>query len=144
MQSIAVLAGKVRNVEKQRQAMQEYRSRIAAEKKAEKEAAQKEEAKRRKQQEANRRKREKARILQAAEQGDALARMILAARESGNRSPEYWEAYKDYDIEYAAKFGKKSTTTVNGISVHNPEFGLAVSISIEETGSIYVEIGRRS
>lgn len=128
-------------LEKQRQKMQEYRDKEAADKKAEQEAENKRKAANIKRQTTRRRNDERAKLLQAAEMGDAHARMTLAAEESGNTSAEYWEAFKAYDLEYAAEWGKESTTTVNGISVHNPDFGLAVSISIEELGRIETHAG---
>lgn len=128
-------------LEKQRQAMQEYRNKIAAEKKADQEAKAKQEAKQKKQRENKQHKKEQKRLLTAAEKGDPLSRLLLAAQESGNKSPEYWEAYKEYDISCAEKIGNKSTTTVNGISVYNPDFGLSVSISIEELGCVEIAKG---
>ena len=128
-------------LDKQREKMRLYRERVTAEEKAEQEAAEKRKEINRKRQETRRKNLERDKLLQAAEQGDAFARMALAMEESGNTSPEYWEAFKDYDLQYAASWNKESTTTVNGISIHAPQFGLAISMSIEELGHIETHTG---
>lgn len=130
-------------LEKQRQKMQDYRNQVTAAERAEREAALKREEAKAKRAETRRRNKERNKLLQDAEQGNAIARMRLAILKSGNASAEYWEAYKDYVLQYAAEFGHESTAEVNGISVHSPEFGLAVSMSIEELGSVIVHNGTR-
>ena len=128
-------------LEKQRQKMQEYRDKAAADQKAEREAAAKKQAANVKRQITRLKNDKRSKLLQAAEQGDAFARMEIAAEESGNTKPEYWEAFKDYGLQWAADMDKESITTVNGISIHSPDFGLAVSISIEELGRIETKAG---
>ena len=127
--------------EKQRKKMQEYREKAAAEALEEREATARQEAADRKQKETQRRNQEREELIQKAEQGDAFSRMMLAAEKAGKTSLEYWDAYKDYEMQSAARLGKISTTSVNGISVHDPDFGLAVSISVVELGHIAIKAG---
>ncbi len=93
------------------------------------ESAKKAEQKRNRQ---NNRRRKAARntLLQAAQQGDALALLHIAATGGGNCTPEYWEAYKQYDLKQAANAGKISQTEVNGISVQSADFGRLVCETI--------------
>lgn len=100
-------------------------------KQAKAEAQEKEDAKRTSERQAE--------LEKKAAQGDALARMNLAEP----NSKEYWEAYKDYEIEYAESWGRESTRTVNDISVHNPCFGSKVVKSIEELGVIHTRLNAR-
>jgi len=60
------------------------------------------------------------------ERTDALGRLMRLKRTGGNITPEYWEAFKEYDLETAAESRKISSTEVNGISVHADDFGRLV------------------
>jgi hypothetical protein len=97
-------------------------------KQAKAEAREKEDAKRTSEQQAE--------LEKKAAQGDALARMRIAKP----NSKEYWEAYKDYEIEYAESWGRESTRTVNDISVHEPNFGRKVVEAIKELGIIRTKL----
>ena len=77
-------------------------------------------------------KERQAELRKKAAAGDPFARMNLAEP----NSKEYWEAYKQYEIEYAASWGRESTRTVNDISVHDPCFGRKVVEAIKELGII--------
>ena len=74
----------------------------------------------------------KAVLEKGLKEGDPFARMRIAEP----NSKEYWEAYKQYEIEYAASWGRESTRTVNDISVHDPCFGRKVVEAIKELGII--------
>lgn len=93
-------------------------------KQAKVEAQEKEDAKRTSERQAE--------LSKKAAAGDPFARMNLAEP----NSKEYWEAYKQYEIEYAASWGRESTRTVNDISVHDPCFGHKVVEAIKELGII--------
>ena len=71
-------------------------------------------------------------LKERVEAGDPLARMNVAKM----NSIEYWEAYKQYEIEYATSWERDSTRTVNDISVHDPCFGRKVVEAIKELGII--------
>lgn len=116
--------------EKRRIQAQERRNAIKAAAEADRaESAKKAEQKRNRQ---NNRRRKAARntLLQAAQQGDALARLMLATATGGNKTPEYWNAFAAYDLQRAADFGKESRTEVNGIPVQAEDFGRLVCESI--------------
>lgn len=63
---------------------------------------------------------------------------MLESGKNGNRSPEYWEAYKAYSLAWAKQFGKIDMSTVNGIPIISENFGQLVSDSIAESGRILV------
>lgn len=118
--------------EKQRQIMKVYRGKVTEE---ERQAAIKvrEQQTLERQKEAERQSKERqAELRKKAAAGDVFARMNLAELSS----EEYWEAYKQYEIEYAANWGRESTRTVNDISVHDPCFGRKVVEAIKELGII--------
>lgn len=71
-------------------------------------------------------------LKKRVEAGDPLARMDVAE----TNGIEYWEAYKQYTIEYAESWGRTSTSTINDISVHEPDFAEKVVQSIHELGRI--------
>ena len=72
-------------------------------------------------------------LKKRVEAGDPQARMRVAKM----NSIEYWEAYKDYEIEYAESWKNgKSTSTINDISVYEPDFAEKVVQSIHESGRI--------
>lgn len=68
--------------------------------------------------------------------GDPLARMQVA----NPFSVEYWEAYKDYEIENSLKYDAKPIRYVNGISVHDDDFTEKVMLMIEQQGIIYSDL----
>ena len=71
-------------------------------------------------------------IERAAAAGDPFARMALYSR----KSAEFWRAYRDYELQYAAQAGRISTTEVNGIPVVDSDFADAVVRSIQESCQI--------
>jgi hypothetical protein len=125
--------------EKQRENMKLYRKQLAEEK----EALRVEKRKQReagKEEAAPRPKLDKKTAyllaqLNALEKGGSVSDLFAIAAEYGNTSPEYWEAYKKMVLGWAEAFGKRSEAEVNGISVYREDFGLAVSMSIEELGT---------
>ena len=100
---------------------------------AKKEAREKEERER----EAER-ERELFELKTKANEGDPKARMTLAKP----FSVEYWEAYKDYEIENSLKYDNKPIRYVNGISVYDDNFTEKVMFTIEEEGRILSELVR--
>lgn len=128
-------------LDRQREKMQLYRENMTIEEKASREVAEKREAENRKRREARNRKKRQAELEKAAEQGEPMARLEKAVRVGGNRTVEYWRAWRDLEIEYAAGLGAKSTSTVNLISVYDPDFALKVIITQEELGSTHVYTG---
>lgn len=125
-------------LEKQRKKMQNYRDKITEQERIAQEEEAKKAARNRKRQQTRRLNKLKALLIRDAEEGNPAAKMILLSQEKGNTSPEYWDAFKACELRYADSIHKKSATTVNGISIDNEEFGLAVSISIEELGRIEI------
>lgn len=79
--------------------------------------------------------RAKSAMAQRAASGDPVARM-LQAKVSGDWR-EYWTAFKEYEIQYAEKNGKKSTRSVNGISIHEPDFVELVLVATARDQKIY-------
>lgn len=53
---------------------------------------------------------------------------------------KYWEAYKDYAIEYAETCEKDSTRTVNDISVYDYDFAEKVIMSTKKLGRITTNV----
>ena len=84
-------------------------------------------------QEAKKRQ-EKSRIKlkERAEQGDNLALMHLAEP----NSYEYWEAYRDYELEVMEEYKKPRVMHVNDISVLDDNFSEKVVSSIKEQGRV--------
>lgn len=114
--------------EKKREAMRRHRARISAEE-AEKRAVEEKERREAHQRKMDQLRREnQEREKELADSGDPFARMRLSDR----MSIEYWEAFRDYDLDYASQSGRTSSTTVNGISVHDDHFPEEVVKSIEE------------
>lgn len=96
----------------------------------------KEEAERMQQEEEERKLFE---LKRRANEGDPKARMKLAPRFSA----EYWEAYRDYQIEENSQFeNSKFVRYVNGISVFDDDFAEKVMFTIEERGHIMSELMR--
>lgn len=71
-------------------------------------------------------------LMARVKANDPLARMQVTKPQS----KEYWEAYKDYAIQYAENWDSKSDRIVNGISVYEDKFAVKVISSIEELGHI--------
>lgn len=115
--------------------MRQYRDDLTKEERqqAEKDAARK--ARSEKARETRRKNKELQELTARAEQGDALARLDLAAR-NGNTSFEYWEAFKNYHLQEAEKRGRQSGIMVNGIDINDPDFALSVTITIGELDRI--------
>lgn len=123
--------------------MQLYRENMTIEEKASREAAEKREAENRKRRENRNRKKRQAKLEKAVEQGEPMARLENAVRVGGNRTIEYWEAWRDLELEYVAGLGVESTAEVNSISVYDPDFALKVAITQEELGSTHIYTGIR-
>ncbi|MCR5594813.1 MAG: DUF2256 domain-containing protein [Lachnospiraceae bacterium] len=78
-------------------------------------------------------------LHERAEAGDNEALMKLAEK-AGDRAG-YYKYFALYEIEREEKdFGRRSTRTVNGISVYDPDFAELVMKSIEETGQCISKI----
>ena len=116
---------------------------MTIEEKASREAAEKREAENRKRRENRNRKKRQAKLEKAVEQGEPMARLENAVRVGGNRTIEYWEAWRDLELEYVAGLGVESTAEVNSISVYDPDFALKVAITQEELGSTHIYTGIR-
>lgn len=76
------------------------------------------------------------RLVAKAKRGDPWARMQLAKP----FSYDYWEAYKDYEINNSLQYENNPIRYVNGISVHDDYFADKVIITIEEQGRIFSEL----
>lgn len=76
------------------------------------------------------------RLVAKAKRGDPWARMQLAKP----FSYDYWEAYKDYEINNSLQYENTPIRYVNGISVHDDYFADKVIITIEEQGRIFSEL----
>ena len=85
------------------------------------------------QQEAEKRQEEsRLKLKKRAEQGDNLAIMHLAEP----NSYEYWEAYRDYELELRAEYTNPRIRYVNDISIFDDDFVEKVLLSIAEQGII--------
>lgn len=130
--------------EKQRQKMQAYRDKQAAETKAAEEKAKRNRSINKKRQDTRRKNMLIEKLTLQAEQGDeierSLAKKQLALYLHGNTSVEYWEAWKEYQEQYNKQNNLDNVlVTVNSIALSDPNFAISVSISIEELGSIKIE-----
>lgn len=74
-------------------------------------------------------------LQNAAAAGDPLSRMMLAKR----YSKEFWDAYRDYEIQNMKCQKKIKDVTVNDISVYDDDFVTRVVASIEEHKIILIE-----
>lgn len=81
-------------------------------------------------------------LAERAKQGDPLARMKTAEP----NSLEYWQAYKDYEIEQSQQFKEERIRLVNGISVLEDDFAERVIATIAEEKKIFSTIvtGRKN
>ena len=118
--------------EKQRQIMKVYRGKVTEEERQAAKKIKEQQTLERQEEDERQSKERQAELRKKAAAGDPFARMNLAEP----NSKEYWEAYKQYEIEYAASWGRESTRTVNDISVHDPCFGRKVVEAIKELGII--------
>ena len=64
-------------------------------------------------------------------------------REPGNTSPEYWEAFRGYELAQAKANGQECRTVVNGIAVADPDFVIKVLEVIAVRGVIVATIAPR-
>ena len=80
-------------------------------------------------------KEREANFKRRLEQGDPLARMRVAKQTSA----EYWEAYKEYIIQFDKECGKETKTTVNYIYLLDDNFVEKVVESIKELNYILVD-----
>ena len=122
-------------IDRQREKMRQYRDDLTEEERQQAEKAAARKARSEKARETRRKNKELQELTARAEQGDALARLDLAAR-NGNTSFGYWEAFKDYHLQEAEKRGRQSGIMVNGIDINDPDFALSVTITIGELGRI--------
>lgn len=122
--------------EAQRERMRAYRAgqsiEKAAQKAAEERRQRKERAKRLKQLAAERQQR----LQERAAAGEPHARMMLSNR----LQTEYWQAFKDYELQLAEAAGEPSRRTVNGISIYTDQFETEVIRSIKERNIIITEL----
>jgi len=93
--------------------------------------------KRRKIKEENekRAKEKETKLLKEIKEGDPLARM----QKERPQSIEYWEAYKDYHIEYNEIWNLERQNLVNGVSIYEPDFADKVLLTIDSLGYISVD-----
>lgn len=75
-------------------------------------------------------------LKERAEQGDNLAIMHLAEP----NSYEYWEAYRDYELEVRAEYTNPRIRYVNDISIFDDNFAEKVVASIKERGIIFEQL----
>lgn len=75
-------------------------------------------------------------LKERAEQGDNLALMHLAEP----NSYEYWEAYRDYELEVRAEYTNPRIRYVNDISIFDDDFVEKVLLSIAEQGIIFTQL----
>lgn len=111
-----------------RDRMRAYRAGKAAEKKAIQEATDRKRKEELAAEHEKRKKEQLKRLKDEAAAGDPQARMRLSNR----LQAEYWEAFRDYELQYAEEAGTPSTRTVNGISVHDTHFVEEVLRTIQE------------
>lgn len=69
-----------------------------------------------------------------AENGVTFSALVLALLEHGNASPEYWELFKQYELEQTKN--TPCNVAINGISIHNADFPLLASTTVSEQGQI--------
>lgn len=75
-------------------------------------------------------------LAERAKQGDPLARMKTAEP----NSYEYWEAYRDYELEARAEYTNPRIRYVNDISIFDDDFVEKVLLSIAEQGVILTQL----
>lgn len=74
----------------------------------------------------------KQELMARVNNDDPLARMQVAKP----FSVEYWEAYQQYEIDFAESRNAESTRTVNDISVYEDQFAKKVIITTKELGHV--------
>ena len=125
--------------DKQRQKMRERRA-IENEAKEIQIRQEREAAQERQKAAQERAEREHELLQERAAAGDPFARMALSAKDSR----EYWEAFRDYELAYAAEAGRECRTTVSGIPVTDPIFPALVVSSIRSGGQIITQSNYQS
>lgn len=83
--------------------------------------------------------RHKRELKAAAEGGDLVAKCMYMLLEYGKTSVEYWEAFRERELDYCEQYGSKCVTTVNDFPVDDDLFALKVSGSIQEMNWIRIE-----
>lgn len=124
--------------EKQRAKYKEYREMKTREAEKALKEAEKNARINKKRQDTKAKNKRRGKLIEAAEAGDLEAMRLLMLGEYGNASPEYWEAFKIQNLEYAKSMNTESDIKVNNISIQDDNFSLAVSLSIIETGRIEI------
>lgn len=116
---------------------------MAKERKAKREAIRRETTKayRKQKEQAEREARERQEakrydLKQRAEQGDNLALMRMAEP----NSYEYWQAFRDYELEQMEEYENPRVMHVNDISVLDDNFSEKVVSSIKEQGIIFSQL----
>lgn len=71
-------------------------------------------------------------LIEEAEQGDAVANMILSLRNGGKYNKNYWYWFKQKEIQYNEKINKKPTLSINGVHINDPDFEESVIDSIND------------
>ena len=79
-------------------------------------------------------------LRDAARAGEPFAVMALESLEHGNKSVAFWEAWKRYDREYAASYGKESRSSVNEISVNEEDFSVLVAEAAQRGEMLVVRV----
>lgn len=125
---------RVREYDRQRKQKERAEERVIRDKERKRVLQAKKEAREKAELENN--KARQAELMARVKAGDPLARMHIAKPQS----IKYWEAYQEYEIEYAESGGKDSKRIVNGISVHEPDFAEKVILTIEELGHVKTEL----
>ena len=75
--------------------------------------------------------------------GDVRALLIREKSEHGNSSRKYWELFAKASIESAEQSGTASKTIVNGHSVYSDTFADDVIDSIQEQGTVIIQMMKR-
>lgn len=87
---------------------------------------------------------EAARMAQKSRESDTIPPEIARLSDKldvleeigGNSTPEYWDAFKEYEQATAAEEGRESTMTVNGVRVNDPDFTRLVLKSLKSINFI--------
>lgn len=73
-------------------------------------------------------------IKMDAAAGDPIARMLMVDK----YSKDYWIAFQDYELQMEKEYKRKSSKTVNGISIYDDDFADNVILSIRNIGKIVI------
>lgn len=104
--------------ERKRQQMRDYRAGIYEAERVEREAERKKTEEDRKQKETELRKKAEAELKKKAKAGDPSARMQLYDQ----YTTDYWDAYRDYQYQWAEQFDFAPVGEVSGIPLYDPDF----------------------